>query len=293
MKSLIFKIIRYSGLPFFFREFIQKNRVSILLFHNINKKDAEKAFDYITRKYNVISLQKYIDAVQNNTKLPKKALIITFDDGHVSNYNLLPVIKKHQIPVTIFLCASIINTKRHFWFLHEPIASMVEDLKKIPNQLRLKELEKSGFVQEKEYEIREALDKIQLDEMKKWIDFQSHTNYHPILPQCTNAEAADEIIGSKKILENELQLNIHTLSYPNGDYSERDIELAKTAGYICGITVDYGYNTLNTDLFRLKRLSVNDTGDINELAVKASGVWAFLKTRNGRKQPYGFSRVSG
>jgi peptidoglycan/xylan/chitin deacetylase (PgdA/CDA1 family) len=170
---------------------------------------------------------------------------------------------------------------------------MVEDWKKIPNQLRLKKLEEHGFEQEKEYEIREALDKTELDEMKEWVDFQSHTKYHPILPQCTHAEAVDEIIGSKQILENDFQLNINTLSYPNGDYSERDIELAKTAGYICGITVDYGYNTLTTDLFRLKRLSVNDTGDINELAVKASGVWAFLKTSNGNKQPYGFSGVSG
>lgn len=293
MKNLIFKILRYSGLPFFFREFIQKNKVSILLLHDIKKEDAAKAFAYIKKKYKIISLQQYIDAVQNSTKLPKKALIITFDDGHISNYTLLPVIKKHQIPVTIFLCASIINTKRHFWFLHEPIVSMVEDWKKIPNQLRLKKLEEHGFEQEKEYESREALDKTELDEMKEWVDFQSHTRYHPILPQCTHAEAVDEIIGSKQILENDFQLNINTFSYPNGDYSERDIELAKTAGYICGITVDYGYNTLTTDLFRLKRLSVNDTGDINELAVKASGVWAFLKTRNGKKQPYGFSRVSG
>lgn len=121
MKSLIFNILRYSGLPFFFREFIQKNKVTILLFHDINKEDAAKAFAYIKRKYKIISLQQYIDAVQNNTKLPKKALIITFDDGHVSNYDLLSVIKRYQIPVTIFLCASIINTKRRFWFLHEPI----------------------------------------------------------------------------------------------------------------------------------------------------------------------------
>jgi len=290
MKNLIFKILRYSGLPFFFREFIQKNKVSILLFHDIKKENAEKAFAYINRKYKVISLQQYTDAVLNNTNLPKKALIITFDDGHISNYTLLPVIKKYQIPVTIFLCASIINTKRHFWFLHEPIAYMVEDFKKVSNQLRLKKLEGHGFLQGKEYENQEALDKTQIEEMKEWIDFQSHTRFHPILPQCTNAEAAEEIIGSKQILENDFQLNIHTLSYPNGDYSERDIELAKTAGYICGMTVDYGYNTLHTDLFRLKRLSVNDTGNINELAVKASGVWAFLKTRNGKRQPYGFSR---
>lgn len=289
MKNSIFKLLRFSGLPFFFREFIQKKKVSILLFHNIRKGDAEKAFAYLRRKYNIISLQQFIDAVHNNIKLPPKALIITFDDGHISNYALLPVIQKYQIPVTIFLCASIVNTKRHFWFLHKPIVPIVEDIKKISNKLRLKKLEEHGFIQEEEHINQEALDKKQLDEMKEWVDFQSHTKFHPVLPQCTNAEAAEEIIGSKQILENDFQLSINTLSYPNGDYSERDILLAKTAGYICGITVDYGYNTIKTDLFRLKRLSVNDTGDINELVVKASGLWAFLKTRNGKKQSYGFS----
>jgi peptidoglycan/xylan/chitin deacetylase (PgdA/CDA1 family) len=227
--------------------------------------------------------------VQNGTKLPAKSLIITFDDGHVSNYSLLPVVKKHQIPVTIFLCASIVNTNRHFWFLHEAVASIVEDLKKISNKKRLKKLAEHGFLQEEEHQHPEALSKEQIEEMSKWFDFQSHTLFHPVLPQCTHQEAADEIILSKQILENDFQLKIHTLSYPNGDYSERDIQLAKEAGYTSGITVDYGYNTTKTDLFRLKRLSVNDTGDINELAVKASGVWAFMKTRNGKRQPYGFS----
>ena len=95
MKNLIFKILRYSGLPFFFREFIQKNKISILLFHDIKKEDAAKAFAYINRKYKIISLQQYIDAVLNNGKLPNKALIITFDDGHISNYELLPLLRIH------------------------------------------------------------------------------------------------------------------------------------------------------------------------------------------------------
>ena len=67
-------------------------------------------------------------------------------------------------------------------------------------------------------------------------------------------------------------------SYPHGDYSDRDIELCRQAGYDCGITVDFGFNTVTTDRFRLKRLSVNDTDDLNELIVKASGLWQFVKT---------------
>jgi hypothetical protein len=56
--------------------------------------------------------------------------------------------------------------------------------------------------------------------------------------------------------------------------------------------VDYGFNTVNTDPFKLKRISVNDTDDLNELIVKASGVWAFIKTQNGRKQEFGYTKTT-
>ena len=285
----IFKIIRYTGLPFFFRQFIQRKKVTILLFHSINKAAAEKSFVYLAKKYNIIALKDFLDAIHNQHKLPERALIITFDDGHISNYDLLPVIKKHHIPVTIFLCSAIVNTNRHFWFLHEAISGRVAQLKKLSNKERLAVLSENGFTQELQFEAPQALNKEQIDVMKKMVDFQSHTMYHPVLPRCNDAEARIEIFESKQQLEEAFQLNIHTISYPNGDYSERDVQMAKAAGYSCGITVDYGFNTPETDLFRLKRLSVNDTDDMNELIVKSSGVWAFLKTRNGRRQAYGFS----
>ncbi len=84
--------------------------------------------------------------------------------------------------------------------------------------------------------------------MRKCVNFQSHTLFHPILPNCSDEEARIEIINSKKKLEIEYGLVINSIAYPNGDYSERDILLAKEAGYKCGITVDFGFNTINTDV---------------------------------------------
>ena len=77
-------------------------------------------------------------------------------------------------------------------------------------------------------------------------------------------------------------LNINSISYPNGDYSRRDILLSKEAGYRCGITIDFGYNTIKTDIFTLKRFSVNDTEDMNELIVKSSGLWSFFRAMTGK-----------
>lgn len=291
MKKIIFKIIRLLGLPLFFREVIQRNKVTLIMFHDLNKLSAEKTFTYLSKKYNIISLNKFIEAnkEKNKKSIPKKALIITFDDGHIGNHDLLSEIKKQKIPITIFLCASIINTNRHFWFKYNHKKILISRLKHMSNQERLQILERYGFEEKKEFISPQALTKQQIEEMKPYVNFQSHTLFHPILPKCTDIEAENEILNSKYFLENEFGLNVNAIAFPNGDYSDRDIKLCKKAGYSCAITVDFGYNTINTNLFRLKRFSVNDTNDINELIVKASGIWAFLKTKNGKKQSYGWT----
>jgi len=81
-------------------------------------------------------------------------------------------------------------------------------------------------------------------------------------------------------------LNISSISYPNGDYSEREIEICREAGYKCGITVDYGFNTVSTNPLKLKRISMNDTDNLDELIVRSSGVYAFLNNLFRRKQKY-------
>jgi peptidoglycan/xylan/chitin deacetylase (PgdA/CDA1 family) len=293
MKASIFKALRFLGLPTLFRELIQKNKVTILLFHDLSEATAEQTFSYLSHYYNIIDLNDFIEACEkkDKSKIPKKALIITFDDGHIRNYEMLPVIKKLKIPVTIFLCSSIIDTNRHYWFKYKDITLSPSGLKRLPNQERLKVLSEVGFKQDQDFDQPHAMNKMQVEEMKPFVNLQSHTMFHPCLPKCNDSEAREEIFKSKELLTYEYGLNINAISYPNGDYSDREILLSKEAGYKCGITVDFGFNTIHTDLFKLKRLSVNDTADINELIVKASGVWSFLKTRNGRKQEFGYTKM--
>ena len=288
MSNIIYKALRYSGAAWLWRETVQRRRVTFLLFHDMEASDAERNFTYLKRHYNIISLQDYLQAVQTKSKLPHKALIITFDDGHVSNRALLPVLQRLEIPITIFLCSEIVGTHRHFWFRHsDEMKPQVETLKRFTNEERLQKLAAFGFGQESEYGDRQALNTNEIEEMKSVVDFQSHTCFHPILPQCDDAEARHEIIDSKQQLEERYELKINTLSYPNGDYSERDIRLAKEAGYSCGITVDSGYNSLHSDLFRLKRFSVNDARSTTELMVKATGLYALIKHKL-HKPSYGY-----
>jgi poly-beta-1,6-N-acetyl-D-glucosamine N-deacetylase len=207
------------------------------------------------------------------------------DDGHIRNRELLPVLQQLRIPATIFLCAGIVDTRRHFWFLHQRTQPKRPLLKRLPNAQRLAVLEEHGFKQEKEFEMPQALSKADIEAMKPWVNFQSHTVFHPCLPQCTDEEAHREILESRRILEQQFGLSINAFAYPNGDYSPRDIRLLQEAGYDCAITVDAGYNTLTTDAYRLKRLSIDDHDNEDAVCVKASGLWGWMKSF---RQPAGY-----
>ena len=225
-------------------------------------------------------------------KIPQYALILTFDDGHKGNYHLLPKIRKYDVPITIFLCSEIIGTNRHYWFRYQNLPN--EDYKKMTNEKRLARLKSLGFDQTHEFSTRQALSFYEINEMKEVVDFQSHSMFHPCLPRCTHNEARKELFNSKTKLENELDLKIVSMSYPNGDYSEREVELSRGAGYKCGITVDYGFNTVSMNPLKLKRLSTGDTDNLDELMVKSSGVYAFLNKLFlnkifGRNQKYEYT----
>ena len=277
MRNLIFRVLRYSGLPYLMREVFQRNKVTILLFHNIEAQQFQNVIYYFYQTYNIISLDYFYKCVLLKQTLPYKSIIITFDDGHKNNYNLLEIVKERKIPVTIFLCSGIVNSFRHFWFIDVKSSKVKGKLKTISNNERILELkERFSFTNKKEYTERQALNQNELEEMKKYFDFQSHTIFHPILPRCDDNEALKEIEYSKKQLETLLNRRLSYFSYPNGSYCERDIKLVKKTGYLCAVTVDYGFNSINSDLFILKRLSVNDSEDINEIIVKSSGLWGLL-----------------
>ena len=86
--------------------------------------------------------------------------------------------------------------------------------------------------------------------------------------------------GDELALE-ELGLSINAFAYPNGDYGEREVAAVKEAGYACALTVDAGLNDADTDLFRLKRIGVDDGASATEMIVKASGIVDLVK-RLGR-----------
>ena len=278
-KKIFVKVLRYSGLPLLFREIIQRRKVTIVFFHDPKPEIASRNFRWLANHYNIIGLNQYLSAREKGTtrQLPPKAMVITMDDGHIENYKLLAFLRENNIPVTIFLCSGIVDTNRHYWFKYAGLNSNSDTLKAIPNYKRLKLLSDLGFDPEREFEYPQALNKYQIGEMRQYVNFQSHTVFHPCLNRCSEEESRFEIEESKRRLEQDFGLTINAFAFPNGDYSAKDIRLLQNAGYSCALKGGPGFNTDKTDLFRLKRIAIGDRDSLDLLAVKASGIWGLLK----------------
>src|SRR5437773_9639048 len=98
IRSIAFALLRISLLPFLFRE-IQRRKVAIVVYHAPRPEVFDRHLTILKRVYNIVSLAEYVAAREAGTTsaLPRKALIVTIDDGHCSNFALKPVIEKHRV----------------------------------------------------------------------------------------------------------------------------------------------------------------------------------------------------
>jgi peptidoglycan/xylan/chitin deacetylase (PgdA/CDA1 family) len=256
------------------RETRQRRGVTIVLYHDPDRRLFDQHVRALARRYTIIPLRHLGDALAAGTfaALPSKALVITLDDGHRGNRALLPVLERHRTPVTIFLCADIVGSDRRFWFLHvrDP-----ESFKTLPNAERLARLAATGY--EDRGEPREALSHDELAEMRGGlVDFGSHGLTHPILTACDPDTARREIVESRERLAQRFGVLADAFSYPNGDHGSREVAFTRQAGYRLALTVLPGTNRLTTDPFRLRRIAIDDADSVAAALVKASGLWAWV-----------------
>jgi poly-beta-1,6-N-acetyl-D-glucosamine N-deacetylase len=277
-------LVRLTLLPRVVRCLLQRNRVTILLYHRPARSTFARHVRTLGKVYNLISLESFVAALEQGTvsNLPPRSLVLTFDDGHRSNYELIDVIRELPARPTIFLCSGIVGTESPYWF---DVVPNPEALKRVRDDERLvrvaEEAEGAGLGR------RAALTVDEVKELRPYVDFQSHTVSHPILPRCSAEKALQELIDSRTQLESTYALKVYAVAYPNGDYSPRELRLARRAGYRCGVTVDFGFNGQTADPFRLKRIAVNDDEDgSNVVLLKACGIWGTVRSRL-RRPPRG------
>jgi len=269
-------------LPFFnnLRRSIVKPYFTILLYHEIDPNLFASHLEYLRRYYNIISLRDVRDALisKKDRVLPPNSLIITFDDGWKSNYELLPVFREYKLPVTIFLTAGLVNTNRKIWnFVLDRRNSVENDkLKALPNEYKDQYLkEKYGHYPEKEYDDRSMLNQTEIEEMAPYFDFQSHGMFHPLFTMCSEEELTVEFSESKKLLSQMTNAEVYAIAYPYNKAGRREKDVARAAGYQIGRMGGRFLNSLNDDPLALKAIGIKVDSSIEDLV--KSIVWAEIR----------------
>ncbi len=197
----------------------QAVRVPILLYHRfgpmagdsmtVTTDNFKSDLKYLSDNgYRVIPLGDLVDYYLGRKKsfLPG-SVVITVDDGHKSVYtDMLPLVKKYQIPVTLFIYPSAISNATYAMTWSQ-----------------LRELKETGL-----------------------FDFQSHTYWHPnfkkdrarLGPAEYETSVLMQLKKSKERLEKEFNGRVNMLAWPFGIFDEVLIRKAKEAGYVATFTME-------------------------------------------------------
>ncbi len=83
----------------------------------VNNKVFEKQIEFLAKTYKPISMREFDNSIKNNNLLPRKSVLITFDDGWRDNFiHAYPILNKYGVSATIFLAVDFIGSGRIFWF---------------------------------------------------------------------------------------------------------------------------------------------------------------------------------
>ena len=278
MKDLFCRLMRLSGLLEIVRRAMARRRVTIILFHSPTPETLREHLTYLITRYQFIDLDRVIDALEHNSwsSLPDYSMVLTLDDGHSSNRDLVPVLREFGITGTIYVCSAIVNTKRRFWFLDA--RATPRKAKRMRTSDRVAWLREEGVDILAEYGDRRP-DAMTYDEMREAIptfSFQCHSRTHPILTMCTDDEAREEIVQCRKELEKLLGTNCCHYAYPNGDYLGREIELVKEAGFASARTINVGRVGPRTSRYELPCMGVSDDASLDVMIAQVSGIIGYL-----------------
>jgi peptidoglycan/xylan/chitin deacetylase (PgdA/CDA1 family) len=166
---------------------------------------------FLRRGYRAVTVREAISQPSQG-----KRLVITFDDALLSVHSLArPVLERLGAVATVYAPSVPIAEGRPMSWpevaRHLQTEAAVELTPMTPAQLR----EAAG---------------------DGW-EIGSHTRTHPWLPRIADAELAHELVGSKRELEQLLDLSIETLAYPFGAYDQRVADATAAAGYAAAVTL--------------------------------------------------------
>jgi peptidoglycan/xylan/chitin deacetylase (PgdA/CDA1 family) len=140
-------------------------------------------------------------------ELPERSVVVTFDDGHLSTLNSLPILERAGYPGTIFPSIEFVECEAEIY------RNVEGGHRSTPMTWgQIERLAESGW------------------------EVGSHAVSHPSLLDCSEEDLRAELVESRRSLGGRYGA-CTSIAYPYGAANRRVAVAAKEAGYECGVTL--------------------------------------------------------
>lgn len=221
-------------------------RVPILMYHSVDDDSSaacvrlrrfEEQLAYLRRSgYEAVDLDAVYGYMTLGTSLPRKPIVITFDDGYRDNLeNAYPILKTHGMRATIYLVAGYLGSSNRWnapdGVPQRPLLSWEEVCAHANDPL---------------------------------LSFQAHTCSHPKLTRIPLNQVREELGKSKQMIEERLGRACFHFAYPYGDYNSVVRDAAREIGFRTACSTRWGHNRAGDDLFCLFRIGVGNGDSLRD-----------------------------
>jgi peptidoglycan/xylan/chitin deacetylase (PgdA/CDA1 family) len=192
----------------------------------------------------------------------EKALAITFDDGCHSVFDrAAPILERFGVPGTLFVATDYIGRGQPMSWpgIDQWVGGPHE------HELLPMSWEQAQALADAGWEIG------------------SHTRSHPLLTEVSEDQLSEELAGSRGECERRLGRPCTSIAYPYGDYDERVVAAAATAGYSAGCTLPADLQEPSSAL-TFPRIGIFNVDDGRSFRLKVSPLVRRMR-RSGAWQP--------
>jgi len=239
-----------------------KNHIRVINYHGTPESYAANLsmhLQYYAKRYSNVNYDD-LESFFNNRKWHKSkpGLIISFDDGLKSNYNVaIPLLEKYEFTGWFCIPFDFINTSpdKQSLFMRQNSISEVPELTKD----------------------RMAMNWEELNDLKKKHVIICHTKSHYRMNETDSAETLhDEIVNSKKMLEEKLCMPVNIFCWVGGEtesYTKEAVNTIKKAQY------KYSFMTNNypilpdTQPLEIQRTNIESSDTIQTVKFYLSGIY--------------------
>ena len=262
-----------------------------LLHDEIDAATFDRHMAMLASEFNVLPLGEACGRLKRGT-LPARAVCVTFDDGYADNERIaLPILQRLGLPATFFVATGysaggcmfndgLIGAVRDAPAGEHDLSRLglgmialddaVSRRTAVARLIMALKYRSVGERQAMAERVAQALgSRLPSDLMmtpaqilrlhRAGMEIGAHTVRHPILMSIDDEEAREEIVASKRVLEDITSSPVTLFAYPNGkpgrDYGPQHVRLVKEAGFAAAVSTVDAVAGHGADPFQLPRFS--------------------------------------